>query len=204
MQEEINGILLSSAKKKLNNSVSPSHTVMIVLTVRIVLAVINVLGVKIALVVTIVGIVETVLTVNAVQNVMIVKVVWSVVDVKSALIAVSVKITLMVMVKEEHISLVAMSTKQSKEPVKLNKELKMYKRSLKTNTEYIRTLQGHLSESIFYLNTLKNLADNGVLGVDAEFNVDGSKLLNDSLKTIQDVYKKLYGSKVYENIIDWD
>ena len=108
------------------------------------------------------------------------------------------------MVKEEHISLVVMITKQSKEPVKLNKELKMYERSLKTNTEYIRTLQGHLSESIFYLNTLKNLADNGVLGDDSEFNIDGSKLLNDSLKIIQEVYKKLYGSKVYENIIDWD
>ena len=108
------------------------------------------------------------------------------------------------MVKEGHISLIVMITKQSKEPVKLNKELKMYARSLKTNTEYIRTLQGHLSESIFYLNTLKNLADNGVLGDDIEFNIDGSKLLNDSLKTIQEVYKKLYGSKVYENIIDWD
>ena len=78
----------------------------------------------------------------------------------------------------------------------------MYKSSLKTNTEYIRTLQGHLSESIFYLNTLKNLADNGVLGDDSEFNIDGSKLLNDSLKSIQEVYKKLYGSKVYENLVN--
>ena len=43
-----------------------------------------------------------------------------------------------------------------------------------------------------------------MLGDDSEFNIDRSKLLNDSLKSIQEIYKKLYGSKVYENIIDWD